>query len=175
MYAQNTGQNLVLSASSSLGLDNTIESGGGGLQFNTTGTNILNLGAGSQSGYVKFNEYGQGNKTGSSTIGTPTYSLLVDAAGEIIEGPVSSGGGTIIKQSFTPSQGTTAYILDPIGSGGNHPTDANYVNVYIDGVYQNLNSIASVITAGTGANLTTTLTMVDPSPVGITLETISTI
>ena len=175
LFSQNTGQNLVLSASSSLGLDNTIESGGGGLQFNTTGTNILNLGAGSQSGYVKFNEYGQGNKTGSSTIGTPTYSLLVDAAGEIIEGPVSSGGGTIIKQSFTPSQGTTAYILDPIGSGGNHPTDANYVNVYIDGVYQNLNSIASVITAGTGANLTTTLTMVDPSPVGITLETISTI
>ena len=86
MFSQNTGQNLILSASSSFGQDNTIDSGSGGLQFRTNGTNILNLGAGSQAGYVKFNEYGQGNKAGSGGIGVPTYSLLVDSVGEIIEG-----------------------------------------------------------------------------------------
>ena len=175
LLSQFTGQYLTLSASSSLGLDNTFESGGAGLQFSTgTGINILNLGAGTQSGYVKFNEYGQGNKTGSSGIGTPTYSLLVDAAGEIIEGPVSSGGGTpvIKKESFSPSAGDTQYNLNPLGV--NNPQDENYVNIYIDGVYQNLNTISSVITTGTGAAASTTVTMVSGAPAGVTVEIVST-
>ena len=127
--SQNTGQNLVLSASSSFGLDNTIDSGSGGLQFSTNGTNILNLGAGSQAGYVKFNEYGQGNKAGSGGTGVPTYSLLVDSVGEIIEGPVSSGGGTpvITKESFSPFAGQVQYNLNPLGV--NNPQDLSLIHI----------------------------------------------
>jgi hypothetical protein len=175
LMSQNTGQNLVLSASSSFGLDNTFDSGGGGLQFSTNGTNTLNLGAGSQSGYVKFNEYGQGNKAGSGGTGVPAYSLLVDSVGEIIEGPVSSGGGTpvIIKESFSPFVGQINYDLNPLGV--NNPQDENYVNIYIDGVYQNLNTIAGVNTSGVGASAMTTVTMVSGAPAGVTVEIVSTI
>ena len=173
LMSQNTGQNLVLSASSSFGLDNTIDSGNGGLQFRTNSSNILNLGTGTQQGYVKFNEYGQGNKAGSGGTGVPTYSLLVDSVGEIIEGPVSSGGGTIIKESFSPFVGQINYDLNPLGQ--NNPQDENYVNIYIDGVYQNLNTIAGVNTVGVGASAMTTVTMVSGAPAGVTVEIVSTI
>jgi hypothetical protein len=173
LMSQNTGQNLVLSASSSFGLDNTIDSGNGGLQFRTNSSNILNLGTGTQQGYVKFNEYGQGNKAGSGGTGVPTYSLLVDSVGEIIEGPVSSGGGTIIKESFSPFVGQINYDLNPLGQ--NNPQDENYVNIYIDGVYQNLNTIAGVNTIGVGASAMTTVTMVSGAPAGVTVEIVSTI
>ena len=175
LMSQNTGQNLILSASSSFGQDNTIDSGSGGLQFRTNGANILNLGTGSQAGYVKFNEYGQGNKGGSGGTGVPAYSLLVDSVGEIIEGPVSSGGGTpvIIKESFSPFVGQSNYDLNPLGV--NNPQDENYVNIYIDGVYQNLNTIAGVNTSGVGASAMTTVTMVSGAPAGVTVEIVSTI
>ena len=51
----------------------------------------------------------------------------------------------------------------------------NYVNIYIDGVYQNLNTIAGVNTVGVGAAASTTVTMVSGAPAGVTVEIVSTI
>ncbi len=89
-------------------------------------------------------------------------------------GAIGGGGApVIIKESFSPFVGQTNYDLNPLGQ--NNPQDENYVNVYIDGVYQNLNTIAGVNTTGSGASAMTTVTMVSGAPAGVTVEIVSTI
>jgi hypothetical protein len=89
-------------------------------------------------------------------------------------GAIGGGGApVIIKESFSPFVGQTNYDLNPLGV--NNPQNENYVNVYIDGVYQNLNTIAGVNTIGSGASAMTTVTMVSGAPAGVTVEIVSTI
>ena len=79
----------------------------------------------------------------------------------------SLGGGvpTITKQLF---QVTTAQSIFTLTAGIN-PQDANYVNIFIDGVYQNSGTYTVATTSGT-----TTVTLNTAAPVGTSVEIIST-
>ncbi len=79
---------------------------------------------------------------------------------------VSLGGApTITKQLFTV---TTAQSIFQLSAGVN-PQDANYVNIFIDGVYQNSGTYNVATATGT-----TTVTLNAAAPVGTSVEIIST-
>ena len=162
LFSQNTGNNLILAASSSFGQDNEINSSGGGIRFRTNGIDILNLGSGASSGYVKFNEYGQGNKTGSAGVAIPTYNLLVDGTGEIIEAPITGGASaTITSRQTTTTSATTVFLLGATPNGNS----VNFVDVFIDGVYQETTTYSV-----SGVNFDE-ITFNSPVPSGVTVET----
>ena len=111
-------------------------------------------------GQVKFNNYTAAN----SFTGTAVASLAVDSSGNIIT-EAAGGGGTITKQLF--AVGATATTAFPLTSGIN-PENINYVNIFIDGVYQNSGSY-TVSTTGT----TTTVTL-SASVSNVSVEIVST-
>ena len=79
----------------------------------------------------------------------------------------SLGGGvpTITKQLFQVTTAQSAFVL----TAGVNPQDANYVNIFIDGVYQNSGTYTVATTSGT-----TTVTLNTAAPVGTSVEIIST-
>jgi hypothetical protein len=78
------------------------------------------------------------------------------------------GGGTptISKQLFQVTTATPTFVLN---SPQVNPQDANYVNIFIDGVYQN--SGTYTVATATGV---TTVTLNTAAPVGTSVEIIST-
>jgi hypothetical protein len=78
------------------------------------------------------------------------------------------GGGTptISKQLFQVTTATPTFVLN---SPQVNPQDANYVNIFIDGVYQN--SGTYTVATATGV---TTVTLNTDAPVGTSVEIIST-
>jgi hypothetical protein len=78
------------------------------------------------------------------------------------------GGGTptISKQLFQVTTATPTFVLN---SPQVNPQDANYVNIFIDGVYQN--SGTYTVATATGV---TTVTLNTNAPVGTSVEIIST-
>jgi len=105
--------------------------------------------------------------TGEVTIGlinnggTPSATTFYRGDGQWAQ----AGGGTITKQLF---QVTTAQSIFTLTAGVN-PQDANYVNIFIDGVYQNSGTYTVATTSGT-----TTVTLNTNAPVGTSVEIIST-
>ena len=105
--------------------------------------------------------------TGEVTIGlinnggTPSATTFYRGDGQWAQ----AGGGTITKQLF---QVTTAQSIFTLTAGIN-PQDANYVNIFIDGVYQNSGTYTVTTTSGT-----TTVTLNTAAPVGTSVEIIST-
>ncbi len=79
----------------------------------------------------------------------------------------SLGGGvpTITKQLFQVTTAQSIFIL----TAGINPQDANYVNIFIDGVYQNSGTYAVATATGT-----TTVTLNTAAPAGTSVEIIST-
>ena len=77
----------------------------------------------------------------------------------------SSGAPTITKDLF---QVTTAQSIFNLTAGVN-PQDANYVNIFIDGVYQNSGTYTVATATGT-----TTVNLNTAAPVGTSVEIIST-
>jgi len=77
----------------------------------------------------------------------------------------SLGGGvpTITKQLFQVTASTPTFTLNV------NPQNANYVNIFIDGVYQNSNTYTVTTTSGT-----TTVTLNTAAPAGTSVEIIST-
>ena len=64
--------------------------------------------------------------------------------------PAGGGAGTITKQLFAVgATATTAFLL----TSGINPADTNYVNIFIDGVYQNSGTY-TVSTTGTNTTVT---------------------
>jgi len=77
-----------------------------------------------------------------------------------------SGVPTISKQLFQVTTATPTFVLN---SPQVNPQDANYVNIFIDGVYQN--SGTYTVATATGV---TTVTLSTNAPVGTSVEIIST-
>ena len=93
--------------------------------------------------------------------GTPSATTFYRGDGQWAQ----AGGGTISKQLFQVTAATPTFAL----AAGVNPQDANYVNIFIDGVYQN--SGTYTVTTATG---TTTVTLSTNAPVGTSVEIIST-
>jgi len=82
-------------------------------------------------------------------------------------GALGGGGApTISKQLFQVTTATSIFVLN---SPQVNPQDANYVNIFIDGVYQN--SGTYTVATATGV---TTVTLNTNAPVGTSVEIIST-
>ena len=102
--------------------------------------------------------------TGEVTIGlinnggTPSATTFYRGDGQWVQ----AGGGTITKQLFQVTTAQSIFTLT-----GVNPQDANYVNIFIDGVYQN--SGTYTLNVGTG-----TVTLNTNAPVGTSVEIIST-
>lgn len=105
--------------------------------------------------------------TGEVTIGlinnggTPSATTFYRGDGQWAQ----AGGGTITKQLFQVTTAQSIFIL----TAGINPQDANYVNIFIDGVYQNSGTYTVTTTSGT-----TTVTLNTAAPVGTSVEIIST-
>lgn len=105
--------------------------------------------------------------TGEVTIGlinnggTPSATTFYRGDGQWAQ----AGGGTITKQLFQVTAATPTFQLN----AGVNPQDANYVNIFIDGVYQNSGTYTVATTSGT-----TTVTLNAAAPVGTSVEIIST-
>ncbi|MDH3876707.1 MAG: hypothetical protein OET18_02590 [Desulfobacterales bacterium] len=106
--------------------------------------------------------------TGEVTIGlinnggTPSATTFYRGDGQWVQ----AGGGTISKQLFQVTAATPTFVLN---NPQVNPQDANYVNIFIDGVYQN--SGTYTVATATGV---TTVTLSTNAPVGTSVEIIST-
>ena len=86
----------------------------------------------SSSGAIKFNAYGGGTNTG-----TAAYSLAVDSSGNIIEEAAGGGGASTITTDNFSGNGTVGpFALGATPSGGS----TSFVDVFIDGVYQEIST-----------------------------------
>jgi len=84
----------------------------------------------------------------------------------LLTGAGGGGGGVLTKKLFASlSSATTSFAL----TSGINPADINYVNIFIDGVYQNSGSY-SIAQAGA----VTTVTLSVAAPVGTSVEIVST-
>ena len=105
--------------------------------------------------------------TGEVTIGlinnggTPSATTFYRGDGQWAQ----AGGGTITKQLFTVTTAQSIFTL----TAGVNPADANYVNIFIDGVYQNSGTYTVATATGT-----TTVTLNTDAPAGTSVEIIST-
>ncbi len=79
-------------------------------------------------------------------------------------GSLGGGAPTITKELFQVTTATSIFTLT-----GVNPQDANYVNIFIDGVYQNSGTYTVATATGT-----TTVTLNTAAPVGTSVEIIST-
>jgi len=106
--------------------------------------------------------------TGEVTIGlinnggTPSATTFYRGDGQWAQ----AGGGTISKQLFQVTTATPTFILT---NPQVNPQNANYVNIFIDGVYQNSGTYTVTTASGT-----TTVTLNTNAPVGTSVEIIST-
>jgi hypothetical protein len=92
------------------------------------------------------------------------YSGILNVSGSW--GALGGGGTpTITKQLFQVTTAQSIFIL----TAGVNPQDANYVNIFIDGVYQN----SGTYTVATASGVTT-VTLNTNAPVGTSVEIIST-
>ena len=99
--------------------------------------------------------------------GAATYNLAVDSVGQIIEVSASSAP-SIHKETFLNlASNTFDFLLPP----NINPIDENYVNVFIDGIYQNTNNINSVTTNPSNV---TTVSLVSAAPAGTNVEIVAT-
>tara|TARA_R110002051_G_scaffold323269_1_gene416311 strand:+ start:17 stop:2383 length:2367 start_codon:yes stop_codon:yes gene_type:complete len=104
--------------------------------------------------------YGGGATVGHVPAGGSAGKYLDGATGAWITLP--AGVPTILKERFTATANQTTFTLTT------NPTDINYVNVFISGVYQNNNTF-SVVTNGSVKDIVTTAL-----PLGTVVECVST-
>lgn len=162
IFATNSTSEILLQASQSSGGNNLINSNTNDLDFQGNGSSIMTLGVNTNVGSVTLGQYGQGNKTGAAT-----YNLAVDSVGKIIEVSASSAP-SIHKETFLNLASNTFDFVLPINI---NPIDENYVNVFIDGIYQNTNNINSVTTSPSNV---TTVSLVSAAPAGTNVEIVAT-
>ena len=162
IFATNSTSEILLQASQSSGSNNLINSNTNDLDFQGNGSSIMTLGVNTNAGSVTLGQYGQGSKTGAAT-----YNLAVDSVGQIIEVSASSAP-SIHKETFLNLASNTINFLLPPNI---NPIDENYVNVFIDGVYQNTNNINSVTTNPSNV---TTVSLVSAAPAGTNVEIVAT-
>ncbi|MGY8867805.1 MAG: hypothetical protein ACKVJK_19540, partial [Methylophagaceae bacterium] len=107
-------------------------------------------------GQIQFNNY----TTPTSFTGTAVASLAVDSSGNIITEAAGGGGGasTITTNNFPGNATVGPFTLGAAPSGGSK----SFVDVFIDGVYQEITTYGVVGTA---------LTFVTAVPSGVTIET----
>ena len=162
LFAPSSSSEILIQASQSSGGNNLINSNTNDLDFQGNGSSIMTLGVNTNAGSVTLGQYGQGGKTG-----TATYNLAVDSVGKIIEVSASSAP-SIHKETFLNlASNTFDFLLPP----NINPIDENYVNVFIDGVYQNTNNINSVTTNPSNV---TTVSLVSAAPAGTSVEIVAT-
>ena len=129
------GVKLTYSTGNSTGIIDTGYSSTG-LEFRTGGTERMRI---SSSGAIKFNAYGGGTNTG-----TAAYSLAVDSSGNIIEEAAGGGGASTITTNNFPGNATVGpFTLGAAPSGGSK----SFVDVFIDGVYQEITTYGVTGTA----------------------------
>ena len=162
IFATNSTSEILLQASQSSGSNNLINSNTNDLDFQGNGSSIMTLGVNTNAGSVTLGQYGQGSKTGAAT-----YNLAVDSVGQIIEVSASSAP-SIHKETFLNLASNTINFLLPQNI---NPIDENYVNVFIDGIYQNTNNINSVTTNPSNV---TTVSLVSAAPAGTSVEIVAT-
>ena len=162
IFATNSTSEILLQASQSSGSNNLINSNTNDLDFQGNSSSIMTLGVNTNAGSVTLGQYGQGSKTGSAT-----YNLAVDSVGKIIEVSASSAP-SIHKETFLNLASSTFDFLLPVNI---NPIDENYVNVFIDGIYQNTNNINSVTTNPSNV---TTVSLVSAAPAGTNVEIVAT-
>ena len=83
-------------------------------------------------------------------------------------GALGGGAPSIHKETFSNLASNTFDFLLPVNI---NPTDENYVNVFIDGVYQNTDNINSVTT---NTSNITTVSLVSAAPAGTSVEIVAT-
>ena len=125
-----------------------------GLQ-NSSGSEFITVNM--ASGSATLGTYGSGNKTG-----TATYSLAVDASGNIIE--EAAGGGGLPTKTVANLTGNGSTGVMALNAS---PSSTAYVDMYIDGVYQNKNTFGV-----TGSTLTLNNSVTFPN--GASVETVTT-
>jgi len=115
----------------------------GGLTFNVNTTEKMRI---TGAGQVKFNNY----TSASSFTGTAAANLAVDSSGNIItEAAGGSGLPTKTVNQITVANATTGTITLSVS-----PTNENYTDMYVSGVYQNKSTYSlsgSTITLDGGA------------------------
>ena len=122
-----------------------------GLQ-NSSGAEFITVNM--ASGNATLGAYGGGTNTGIAA-----YSLAVDSSGNIIEEAAGGGGASTITTNNFPGNATVGpFTLGAAPSGGSK----SFVDVFIDGVYQEITTYGVVGTA---------LTFVTAVPSGVTIET----
>ena len=162
LFAPNSSSEILIQANQSFGNNNLINSNTNDLDFQGNGSSIMTLGVNNNAGSVILGQYGQGQKTGVAT-----YNLAVDPVGKIIEVAASSAP-SIHKETFLNlASNTFDFLLPP----NINPIDENYVNVFIDGIYQNTNNINSVTTSPSNV---TTVSLVSAAPAGTSVEIVAT-
>ena len=111
------------------------------LLLGTNGTERMRI---NTSGQVKFNNY----TSASAFTGTAVANLAVDSSGSIIT-EAAGGGSSLPTITVNTGAGTGAQTAYPLSVT---PSSVNYVNVFINGVYQAKSSYA---VAGTTLTFTT--------------------
>jgi len=122
------------------------------LQFVTNDVEAIRI---TSAGQVRFNNY----TSATSFTGTAVASLAVDSGGNIITEAAGGGGaGTITTNNFSGNGTVGPFTLGATPSGGS----TSFVDVFIDGVYQEITTYSVTGTA---------LTFVTAVPSGVTIET----
>jgi hypothetical protein len=162
IFAPNSSSAILIQANQVSGNNNLIDSNTNDLDFQGNGSSVMTLGVNNNPGSVTLGQYGQGNKQG-----TATYNLAVDSVGKVIEVAASSAP-SIHKETFLNLASSTFDFILPINI---NPIDENYVNVFIDGIYQNTNNIGSVTT---NTSNVTTVSLLSAAPAGTSVEIVAT-
>ena len=162
IFAPNSSSAILIQANQVSGNNNLINSDTNDLDFQGNGSSVMTLGVNNNPGSVILGQYGQGTKPG-----TATYNLAVDSVGKVIE-VVASSAPSIHKETFLNLASSTFDFILPINI---NPIDENYVNVFIDGIYQNTNNINSVTT---NTSNVTTVSLVSAAPAGTSVEIVAT-
>ncbi len=160
LFAPSSSSEILIQASQSSSNNNLINSNTNDLDFQGNGSSIMTLGVSNNSGSVTLGQYGQGNKTG-----TATYNLAVDSVGKVIE--VAGGGGLPTKTVDTFTGSGQSFIDLTVEA-----SSVNYIDMYIDGVYQ---AKATYTIATPGGTTISRLTLVSGTfPTGVSIETVTT-
>ncbi len=128
---------------------------------NATNTELLKINNSNSIGQLQLRQYGAGVKTG-----TATYNLAVDGLGNVIE--VAAGGSSLPTKTVDTFTGSGQSFIDLTVEA----SSVNYIDMYIDGVYQ---AKATYTIATPGGTAISRLTLVSGTfPTGVSIETVTT-